>query len=165
MKAHQFSTRLGQALSSPDAARAVRRLLHEEIARAPAIVQEEHGDFPPRFAERLDAIGDLDERLLEASWAVHRLLLAVSSGSALDQLFDLVVEGPRLHRVLQRHLDGRVSRTQFLGFIAEQHWRRGVQARVADLTRAELERLRDAIYAVDIARLELLLVRPPDGGA
>lgn len=164
VRSHELSSRLGEALSSPDAARALRQLLRVELAREPGFVQEESRDLSVRLAERLDAIGDSDERLLEASRAVHRLLLEASSVRSLEQLFELVIESPRLHQVLVRHLEGRLSRTQFLSFVAEQSWRREVRTRVTELTQQGLERLRDATNVVDIATLELLLLRTPERG-
>lgn len=164
VRSFELSSRLDEALSSPNAAHAVRRLLRVVIAREPVSVHEESRDISVRLAERLDAVGDSDERLLEASRSVNRLLLVASSGASLEQLFELVIESPRLHQVLVRHLEGRLSRIQFLSFVAEQSWRREVRTAVAELTKEGLERLRDATNAVDIAALEQLLLRTPERG-
>lgn len=164
VRSHELSNLLGEALSSPDAARAVRRLLHAQIASEPAFVQEESRDLSVRLAERLDAIGDSDERLLEASRAAQRLLSAASSAGSVEQLLELVMQSPRLHQVLGRHLEGRLSRTQFLSFVAEQSWTRTIRTSVAELRKEGLEQLRDATHVVDIATLERLLLRAPERG-
>lgn len=162
MRSHELSNRLVEALSSPDAVGALRRLLHAQLTRAPALDQQENRELSVRLAERLDAIGDSDERLLEASRAVQRLLAAATSARAVEQLHELVLQSPRLHQVLGRHLEGRLSRTQFLSFVAEQNWTPSIRQVVAELPSERLEQLRDATDLIDIAALERLLLGAPE---
>ncbi|HRN53037.1 MAG TPA: hypothetical protein PK788_06040 [Gemmatimonadaceae bacterium] len=158
MTSAELCTRLGAALSDSTPAASVRRLLREAIvARDIGTVREQALDGSWWLVERLDAIGDSDERLLEASRAVHRLLDTASSERSILSLRELVVDGTRLHQVLTRYFDGRVSRTQLLSFIAEQHWESAVKDTLCELSQPELRDLLDATGKVDIERLEQLL--------
>lgn len=160
MTSAEFSSRLGEALLHPTPAQAVRQLLREALlARERGTVQYHAYEHSWWFVERLDAIGDSDSRLLEASRAVHRLLRTASSERSIEMLREVVVESARLHQVLARHLDGRVSRTQLLSFLAEQSWGPDVKAALSRLSHTELEHLRDATGINDIAMLEQLLQR------
>lgn len=154
----ELCSRLGEALSHPTPAASVRRLLREAIvARDVGTEREQALDGSWWFVERLDSIGDSDERLLEASRAVHRLLGAASSERTITILREIVVDGTRLNQVLARHFDGRVSRTQLLSFFAEQRWESAVKDTLSGLSQPELRDLLEATGKFDIERLEQLL--------
>jgi hypothetical protein len=82
------------------------------------------------------------------------------STEAVEYLFHIVSEKARFLQVLKKHRRGVISRTAFLGFLAEQSWPREVRRRISSLSSDELDLLASALDQMNVQTIEGLVTAP-----
>jgi hypothetical protein len=89
--------------------------------------------------------------------AIERLLSQVTSDESVELLLDLVVHRKRFLAVARKYLEGTISRTNFLSFVAEQRWPDAIQRRVSTMPDPELTRLASTLEERDFALVESII--------
>jgi len=151
-----FAADLGEALGSADPQKAVRALLDDVLIAGP-ISREIEQDLVCEVAQRIDAADDGSERLVNLARDLRKLLQDGSSRERIQLLLEVVAERERVSSIVGKYLEGTISRTGFLSFVAEQRWPNEIREKVADLETPDLLTLLTALGEADMARLEALL--------
>jgi hypothetical protein len=153
-----FAHGLGAALAAPEPTQQVNDFLRRVLmTEAPAWESDEQR-LVRGVSERVDAVSGDASRLLDLARDVHHLLEDASSNEGIRLLLELIAERERVLGVLRKYVQGTITRTGFLSFVAEQHWPEIVRRRVAALSAADVASLVRALEEADIAQLEALLV-------
>lgn len=149
---------LGAALAAPKPARLVNDLLRGVLTIEPVAWESDEQRLIRSISERVNAAGGDGTRLLMLARDVHSLLEGASSNEAVELLLELIAERERVLGVIRKHVQGTITRTAFLSFVAEQPWPERVRRRMAALSPADIARLATALEEGDVARLEASLV-------
>lgn len=152
-----FAVRLGEALASAEPQKAVRALLDDVLISDPMNWESEQPHLVSAIVQRIDAVDNGSERLVDLARDLHRLLQDASSCERIQLLLEVVAERERVSGILGKYLVGTISRTGFLSFVAEQRWPDDIRRKVVDLETSDLSTLSTALYEADIPRLEALL--------
>jgi hypothetical protein len=149
---------LESALTAADPAREMAALLRAVLVSEPRSWEVFERDLVRRVVERLDTVKDDEDRLVNLAKDVKELLERASSMASVDDLLEVVAERHRFQSLIEKYIEGTVSRTAFLAYVAEQRWPREVRRRVEALPDDALPRLLSALQDPDVPWLEQNLV-------
>lgn len=152
----RFGEELEAALAAPDSPQAVRDLVRQVLVSEPP---QDHGggQLVRRLGERLDVVEGDPTRMVALAKDLTKLLRGASSEDAISLLLEVVAERERFLGVLSKHMDGTISRTGLLSFIAKQRWPQAVKRRAEGVTAMDAQSLREALRSRDFRQLERLL--------
>lgn len=153
-----FGIALRSALASPEPVKRVQELLRDILTTEPAAGPPCEGEVVRRIAERMDASNGTARRLVALAKDVERLIEGSESCTNVETLFEVFVERERTAGIVSKFVNGPITRTGFLSFIAEQPWSSDIRARVAELSTDDLRVLAAALQEPDIKTVERLLV-------
>lgn len=149
---------LGAALAAPNPASQVTEVIRQALVRDDDEWPVGEGQLEKRLVERLDAVVDDPERLLQLTSDLQQLLGDSSSDEEVELLLELVAERARAAAILKKYTAGIISRTSLLSYIAEQRWPDAIRHRIPMLSTEGLTQLTSALEDRDIPLLSRLLI-------
>ena len=150
-----FARSLGEALASPSPAHRLTELLHCVLVSDPGPWESDDQQTIRGISERLDVESENGDRLILAG-DMQLLLANGSSNSSINDLSERIADRLRVIAVGRKYLDGDLTRTSFLSYVAEQRWPDRLRQRVAGLAPDEISTFVDALKQVDITQLEAI---------
>ena len=108
--------------ADPSAAAALRAWVRDVIIGDDVEVDTQSQPLILAAVQRLDLASVSDTDLVEAARQLHALLVNVQDEDLARVLIPLARDRSTLVDVLRKAMNGKVSHTGWLSFIAEQHW-------------------------------------------
>lgn len=150
-----FAKSLEEALASSSPVQRLTELLHCVLVSDPGPWESDDQQTIRGISERLDVESENGVRLILAG-DMQLLLANGSSNSSINDLSELIADRLRVIAVGRKYLNGDLTRTSFLSYVAEQRWPDRLRQRVAGLAPDEISTFVDALKQVDITQLEAI---------
>jgi hypothetical protein len=151
-----FANELKSAAGLSDIAR-VRELVREVIANEELEIPVDDEGLILNVAQRIDAADQSPLEMLQLGHDLGRLMLEAASKLKGIDLIPVIAERTRFASVLRKHLNGALSRTSVLSYLAEQRFPGILRERLRSLSDRDFGSLLLALEKLDIRSLEVLL--------
>lgn len=151
-----FGLELQNAANSDQPERALDSLIRQIIIGDEVELCEDDATAVLTAAEAIEAALSDPERTRALARELGYLLVKPPGDRALDFIY-IALDRDRLVNVVERHLNGMISRTGWLAFVSEQRWPERLRDAFKQLRRDALVELGDALRSRDWRDVQRLL--------
>jgi hypothetical protein len=161
--AYRFVTRsvleeqLAAVVSDPSAASALRAWIREMVIGDDVEFDNKCESVILAAVEKLDLASSSDSDLIETARQLHALLREIKDEDLVKALIYLASARAEITNVLRKSVEGVISPTGWLSYIAQQHWPARLKEALKQLDGPRRRQLLTGLVNADYQRVAMVL--------